>query len=189
MDAREGSFRYTWGLDSFLPSKLRFPLAEVQKVMSARPPLSLRRWRLKVAVSVTYPSGPCPVLVQGDLQVLLLQESSRGDLHHFKSSVGEKGEIKDLKNTVQSMVFQPCSWKYWHPCGDGHTWHRQASKGIELVPHILCSAVKSQSGTFSALFIRTCQAKGKTFFKLTRLRNADVQFTDTHTEGKALIRQ
>lgn len=142
----EGSFHYAWGLGNFLPLKLRLPQAEGRKATSARPPLSPPRWGVKAAVSLTYPGGPCPVVVQGDLQVLLLQGSSQGDLHRFKNSVGGERGIKDLKDTVQSAVFQPRSWKYWCPWGVGHTWHRQASKGIELVPHLRCSAVKSQSG-------------------------------------------
>lgn len=44
----------------------------------------------------------------------------------------------------------------------------------------------------STLHIRKCQAKGKGFFfffKQMLLRNADVQLTDTQTEGRTIIRQ
>lgn len=64
----------------------------------------------------------------------------------------------------------------------------KSSEGIANPPHTLfCSKIPKWN--ILCVIIRKCHAKVKIFFKLTPLRNADVQFTDTQTEGKALIRQ
>lgn len=122
-------------------------------------------WGLKVAVSVTYPSSPCPVLLQGDLQVLLLQESSQGDLHYFKSNVGWKGEIKILDGHSArawhlSFALQSTGTPMLLVTPDAERLQR----GIESLLHTLDSEVKSQSGISSVLLIRKCQAQEKTIF-------------------------
>lgn len=105
MDVQGKYSHYTWLLDNFLPSKLRLPLAKVGKVVSSHPPLSLPCCGWKAAVTIPDPSLE---LVQGHLQALLLQESSQGDLDHFKSGVGRTGVIKEVRDAVQSSVFQSC---------------------------------------------------------------------------------
>lgn len=152
MDVQERYSHFTWLLDNLLPSKLRLPPAKAGKVMSSHPPLSLPCCGWKVAVTITDPS-----LVQGHLQVLLLQESSQGDLDHCKGSVGGTGGIKEVKDAVQSAVF----WSCWKVPVSLKGWSQLRKAGFKQTSHLLPSAGKSQRGIFNVL---KSEAKGKTFF-------------------------
>lgn len=102
---RRDTSHFTWLLDNLLPSKLRLPPAKVGKVVSSHPPLSLPCCGWKAAVTIPDPSL---VLGQGQLQALLLQESSQGDPGHFKRSVGGTGVAKEVKDAVLNSVFRSC---------------------------------------------------------------------------------
>lgn len=99
--------------------------------------------RFEGSCTVTYPSGPCLVLVQGDLQVLMLQESRQGNLHQeecWKERRNQRLEGHCAKHDISALHLEvPAS-----------LW-RKSSEGIVSPSYTLFCNIKSQSETFSVL--------------------------------------